>query len=109
MSQTEIEWDADDEAEEKPFNRAYMARMLGYLKPYKRVMGAVVVIVLLNMALSLAEPLLLAYIIDDGVLKGDFAVIHAIGLALLGARLLSWLFGYFHTKFINFTDRKSVV
>lgn len=106
MSQVEVEWDADEEAEEKPFNRAYMVRMLGYLKPYRRVMSAVVAVVLLNMALSLAEPLLLAYIIDEGALKGNFTVIHLIGLTLLGARLLGWLFGYLHTKLINFTGQR---
>ena len=49
--------DSGEELEEKPFNRAYMKRLFKYVLPYRRVLGIVVVIVLLNMAISLAEPI----------------------------------------------------
>jgi ATP-binding cassette, subfamily B, multidrug efflux pump len=106
MSSIEAEWDSEEEAEEKPFNRTYLRRMLSYLKPYRRILGAVIAIVLLNMAISLAEPLLLGYIIDEGIMKSDYGVIHLIGFTLLGMRLLSWLFGYIHTRWINFTGQR---
>ncbi len=56
---SQVEWDSGDELEEKPFNRDYMKRLFKYVLPYRRVLGIVVVIVLLNMAISLAEPLLM--------------------------------------------------
>ncbi|MBD2869765.1 ABC transporter ATP-binding protein [Paenibacillus arenilitoris] len=103
---SQAEWDTDDEIEEKPFNVKYMKRMMRYLVPYRRLMTAVVVIVLFNMLLSLAEPIMLAYIIDEGIIKGNFAVIHILGSVLLGIRLISWLFSFMHTRWINFTGQR---
>ncbi|QYR19045.1 ABC transporter ATP-binding protein/permease [Paenibacillus sp. sptzw28] len=102
---SQIEWDID-ELEEKPFNRSYMKRLFKYVLPYRKVLTFVVLIVLLNMTLSLAEPLLLSYIIDEGILKKDFTVIHWIGITLLAIRLIGWLFGYLHTRLINFTGQR---
>ncbi|MBW7477540.1 ABC transporter ATP-binding protein/permease [Paenibacillus oenotherae] len=103
---SQVEWDSDNELEEKPFNKAYMKRLFRYLLPYRKVLAFVAVIVLVNMALSLAEPLLLGYIIDEGIREGNFAVIHWIGFSLLAIRLVSWLLGYLHTRFINFTGQR---
>ncbi|GGD63516.1 ABC transporter ATP-binding protein [Paenibacillus nasutitermitis] len=102
---SQVEWDID-ELEEKPFNRQYMKRLFNYLLPYKKVLTLVTVIVLLNMALSLAEPLLIGYLIDAGILKKDFSVIYWISALLLGNRLLGWLFGYLDTRMINFTGQR---
>lgn len=103
---SQVEWDSDEELEEKPFNKAYMKRLFRYLLPYRKVLSFVGIIVLVNMALSLAEPLLLGYIIDEGIMKGNYEVIHWIGISLLAIRLLSWLLGYMHTRFINFTGQR---
>ncbi|MFC5648485.1 ABC transporter ATP-binding protein [Paenibacillus solisilvae] len=105
---SQVEWDSGDELEEKPFNREYMKRLFKYVLPYRRVLTVVVVIVLLNMAISLAEPLLIRAIIDKGIGLGNpnFHVIHWIGFTLLAMRLAGWLFGYWHTRLINFTGQR---
>ncbi|SDX78455.1 ABC transporter ATP-binding protein [Paenibacillus sp. CF384] len=103
---SQVEWDSDEDLEEKPFNRAYMKRLFRYVLPYRKVLTIVLIIVLFNMGLSLAEPLLLRYIIDEGILKQDFFVINMIGFTLLGIRVAGWLFGYLHTRFINFTGQR---
>ncbi|MBP3963344.1 ABC transporter ATP-binding protein [Paenibacillus lignilyticus] len=103
---SQVEWDSDEDLEEKPFNREYMKRLFRYVLPYRKVLAIVLVIVLFNMGLSLAEPLLLRYIIDEGILKQDFFVINMIGITLLGIRVAGWLFGYLHTRFINFTGQR---
>lgn len=103
---SQVEWDLDDEAEEKPFNVNYMRRMMRYLIPYRKLLSLVVVIVFANMLLSLSEPLILAYIIDKGILKGDYAVIHILGAVLLGIKLIGWLFSWMHTRWINFTGQR---
>nr|WP_202113168.1 ABC transporter ATP-binding protein [Paenibacillus sp. MMS18-CY102] len=92
--------------EEKPFQLDYMRRLMRYVLPYRRTLSFVVAIVLLNMLLSLAEPLLLGYIIDEGILKHNYTFIHWAGAALLGFRLLGWLFGWMHTRLINFTGQR---
>ncbi|MDQ0057974.1 ABC transporter ATP-binding protein [Paenibacillus harenae] len=103
---SQVEWDMDEDIEEKPFNMKYMRRMLRYLYPYRRLMSLVVVIVLFNMLLSLSEPIILAYIIDKGIGDKNFAVITALGISLLGIRLVSWLFSWMHTRWINFTGQR---
>ncbi|AZN41925.1 ABC transporter ATP-binding protein [Paenibacillus albus] len=103
---SQVEWDSDEDLEEKPFNKAYMKRLIRYVLPYRKVLSIVLVIVLLNMSLSLAEPLLLRYIIDEGIVKKDFFVINVIGLMLLSFRGLGWLFGFLHTRMINFTGQR---
>ncbi|WP_336786492.1 ABC transporter ATP-binding protein [Paenibacillus sp. MMO-177] len=103
---SQVEWDDDSEIEEKPFNPAYMKRLLGYLKPYRKTLTLIIGVVLVNMILSLAEPLLLGYLIDDGITKGDFNAIHLFGITLLGIKLIGWGCGWVHTKYINFTGQR---
>ncbi|WP_219837475.1 ABC transporter ATP-binding protein [Paenibacillus sp. R14(2021)] len=103
---SQVEWDSGEELEEKPFNRDYMKRLFRYVLPYRKELSVVIVIVLLNMALSLAEPLFVRYIIDEGIVKKDFLLINLIGAALLGSKAIGWLLGYFHTKMINFTGQR---
>lgn len=101
------QWDLDSETEEdKPFNKQYMKRMIGYLKPHKKVMVIVSIIVVLNMLLSLAEPLLIRYAIDEGMVKKNMWIIHTVGFAFLGIRLLAWLFGFLHIRMVNFTGQR---
>ncbi|WP_308634275.1 ABC transporter ATP-binding protein [Paenibacillus silvisoli] len=103
---SQVEWDADDDLEEKPFNRAYMKRLFRYALPYRKVLSIVIIIVLFNMGLSLAEPLLLRYVIDEGIMKQDFFVIHMVGITLLAIKAGGWLFSYLHTRMINFTGQR---
>lgn len=103
---SQVEWDMDEDIEEKPFNMKYMRRMLRYLYPYRKLMSLVVVIVLLNMLLSLSEPIILAYLIDKGIGDKNYAVITALGASLLGIRIISWLFSWMHTRWINFTGQR---
>lgn len=102
----QVEWDEDNDSEEKPFSRQYMGRLLGYLKPYRKLLSFVVIIVLFNMLLSLAEPLLLAYLIDVGIKKADFNAIHLFGLSLLAIKGIGWICDWIRTKYINFTGQR---
>ncbi|MBM7563314.1 ABC transporter transmembrane domain-containing protein [Paenibacillus sacheonensis] len=103
---SQVEWDSGEEIEEKPFNRAYLKRLFRYVLPYRKVLTFVIMIVLINMALSLAEPLLVRYIIDNGIMDKDFMIINILGAILLGSKAIGWLLGYLHTKMINFTGQR---
>lgn len=98
-------WDSEEDNEEKPFHAAYLKRMFGYLKPHKRIIAIVAVIVVANMSLSLAEPLLIRYAIDEGVVKFDINVLNIVGIALLAIRLVGWLLGFLHIRLINATGQ----
>ncbi|WP_127584549.1 ABC transporter ATP-binding protein [Paenibacillus koleovorans] len=101
------QWDMDSEdQEDKPFNKQYMKRMIGYLKPHKKVMVVVGIIVVLNMLLSLAEPLVIRYAIDKGMVEKNMTVLHIAGFMMLGIRLFSWLFSFLHIRMINSTGQR---
>lgn len=103
---SQVEWDSGEEIEDKPFNRAYLKRLFRYVLPYRKVLGFVIAIVLVNMAISLAEPLIVRYLIDDGIMSKDFKLINILGLWLVGSKLVGWVLGYLHTKMINFTGQR---
>ncbi|WNQ12775.1 ABC transporter ATP-binding protein [Paenibacillus aurantius] len=103
---SQVEWDSLEEAEDRPFNRTYMKRMLGYLRPHVRTLSIVAVIVVANMLLSLSEPVLIRYAIDKGMLEKNVSVIHVVGLSLLGIRLVSWGFGFFQIRLVNYTGQR---
>lgn len=99
------EWEAEEERE-KPFNKEYMRRMFGYLKPHRRTMTFVSVIVVVNMLLSLAEPILIRYAIDEGMVARHLWAIHIAGIALLGLRLGGWLLSTLQIRLVNFTGQR---
>ena len=70
-----------------------LTRLLrSYLRPYKWLMLAVVVLQGIQAVASLYLPTLNADIIDRGVLKGDNGYIRSIGLAMLGMTLVQVVF-----------------
>lgn len=103
---SQVEWDSEEGKENRSFNKAYMIRMLAYLKPHKKRMGFIAVIVVLNMLLSLAEPVLIRYAIDEGMVNKNLTLLNIIGFSLLGIRLASWLFGYIQIRYINETGQR---
>jgi len=94
-----------DEAEEKPFNKAYLKRMIGYTKPFRHVLAIVGVLVIIGMVLSLAEPYLIKVAIDSGISKGNMHVLDMIVLALIAEQLLGTLLGYGRIRLVNHTGQ----
>ncbi len=80
----------DNEAEERPFNYVYFKRLLSYLKPYRRELITVVGFILLSTISALLEPLVVAWIVDKGVMRKDVTTI----LSLVGLLILFRLVGY---------------
>ncbi|MDQ3628605.1 MAG: ABC transporter ATP-binding protein/permease [Actinomycetota bacterium] len=60
-------------------------RVVGFGRPYRRQIAAILVLIVVGALLVVATPLLLQRIIDDGVLAGDRGVV--VALALLVALL----------------------
>jgi ATP-binding cassette subfamily B protein len=64
--------------------RGTLLRLLGYLSPYRWGMMAVVVLVVISSALSLAGPVLMGTAIDEYVAHKDLGGLWRISLAMLG-------------------------
>ncbi|MFQ5421994.1 MAG: ABC transporter transmembrane domain-containing protein, partial [Anaerolineae bacterium] len=82
-----------DEAEQRPFNKQYFLRMLGYMRPYKKETGLVALGILLGAGRPLFEPYLLGRVVDDGIVAGDVNVIKRLALILFGLHILAWIGG----------------
>ncbi|WP_409346913.1 ABC transporter ATP-binding protein [Paenibacillus sp. MBLB4367] len=103
---SQFEWDTDEDDKDRPLNKTYMKRMFAYLKPHKKRMGFIAIVVIFNMLLSLAEPILIRYAIDEGMVGKNLTLLNIIGFTLLGIRLASWLFGYIQIRYINETGQR---
>lgn len=70
-----------------------MRTVLSYLKPYKLAIYLALFLMLLELAVELTAPLILARIIDDGVVAGDLNVVIFWGAILMASSFVAFLAG----------------
>jgi ATP-binding cassette, subfamily B, bacterial len=69
-------------------------RIFPYARPYRWFMAALLTITAISSATSIANPLLLAVIIDDGILARRIAVVVWLTVVTVGISLLGSVFSY---------------
>ena len=74
-------------------------RIFSYCGAYKHYVFLSPVFVMLETAGELALPLLIAKIIDDGIMTGNLSVIYRIGLYMLLLAIAAVFLGAFGAKF----------
>lgn len=86
-----------------------LLRLLSFGKPYKgRFLGLAVVMVLVTAA-GLAEPLIIGYAIDAGLLAGSLNVIYlAVGLYVL-VNVATWVLSYLQTVGIGWVGQHMIL
>ncbi len=72
---------------------ATLRSVFSYLKPYKYLMMLAWLLMLVELAVELTHPLLMAKIIDEGVVKGDLTAIYKWGALMLGTTLFAFASG----------------
>ncbi|RAK18384.1 ATP-binding cassette subfamily B protein [Anoxybacillus vitaminiphilus] len=70
-----------------------MFGVLSYLKPYTKWMILAWGLMLIELAVELWHPLLMAKIIDDGILQHDFSVVWKWGAVMMGTSLIAFMAG----------------
>jgi ATP-binding cassette, subfamily B, multidrug efflux pump len=70
-----------------------MFGVLSYLKPYTKWMILAWGLMLVELAVELWHPLLMAKIIDDGILQNDFSVVWKWGAIMMGTSLIAFMAG----------------
>jgi ATP-binding cassette subfamily B protein len=70
-----------------------MWKLFKYLKPYWKVVTVAPLFLLVEVIMDLMQPLLMASIINEGVLTGDLAHIQKVGLYMIGLSLVGLLGG----------------
>lgn len=70
-----------------------MFRLLRYLKPHWKLAVLAPLLLLVEVASDLLQPMLMASIINDGVMKQDLAHVQSTGLLMIGVALVGLLGG----------------
>ncbi|MFD5558740.1 ABC transporter ATP-binding protein [Streptomyces sp. NPDC127068] len=69
-------------------------RIFPYLRPYRRIVTFLLFITVLEAGITVASPLLFKYLIDDGILPRNQAVVVTVALVVLGLALLEAVAAY---------------
>lgn len=76
-----------------------MSKVLSYLKAYRFFMVIAIALMLLELVVELVQPLLLAKIIDDGIMQEDLTVVWKWGAIMLGFSFLAFVAGIVNSFF----------
>jgi ATP-binding cassette, subfamily B, bacterial len=78
----------DDSITRQKVRPGTVRRILPYAKPYRWVLALLMFVTALNAGITVANPLLLAVVIDRGILPHRFAVLIALSLVIVALGLL---------------------
>ncbi|MCA1318565.1 ABC transporter ATP-binding protein/permease [Bacillus tianshenii] len=76
-----------------------MGKVFSYLKPYRLAVGIALLLMLTELVVELLHPLLMAKIIDDGILQEDLGVVMKWGGIMVGMSFLAFLAGVINSFF----------
>ncbi|OCA83054.1 ABC transporter ATP-binding protein [Bacillus sp. FJAT-27225] len=70
-----------------------MSKLFSFLMPYRLHMAIAILLMLVELIVELWQPLLMAKIIDDGIMKQDMGVVTKWGFVMLGVSALAFIAG----------------
>ncbi|MBP2242691.1 ATP-binding cassette subfamily B protein [Cytobacillus eiseniae] len=70
-----------------------MIKVLSYLKPYRIAIAFALLLMLTELAVELVQPLIMAKIIDDGILANDLSAVTKWGGILIGCSIIAFFAG----------------
>ncbi|MCH1626316.1 ABC transporter ATP-binding protein [Ferdinandcohnia quinoae] len=76
-----------------------MLKVLSFLKPYRLPIVVALILTLVELAVELLQPILIAKVIDDGILQKDLSVVLKWGGFMVGISLLAFLSGIINSFF----------
>lgn len=100
----------DDEVIEKPFNWKQVLRLLSYMKPYRKQLVPMVLMMLLGTLTRLAAPAVIILAIDEAIDKdgGDKSLLLAYGGIMLGLYVIQWAANTIRIKYTNIIGQKVI-
>ncbi|WP_080846739.1 ABC transporter ATP-binding protein [Cytobacillus gottheilii] len=99
---TRFQYSSEDVIE-KPFNWKQMLRLFSYLKPYrKKLLPLSILMVMINTAVRLAIPILIGvYTLDQALVEKDAALLTTLVSVIFALYLLSYGANYYRIKWMN--------
>ncbi len=81
----------DDDVLGKVYDAGLVARLAGFLVPYKRRTIVAVIFIIVSSLMSVAAPWIIGQAIDQGITAGNPAALRGWTMAFLAAALIEWL------------------
>ncbi len=94
-----------EELEQRPFNYAYLKRMMGYTRPYRRQLTIVIAVIALGTMMRLAEPYLLRTAVDEGIQAGNLRVLNIVTATWFGFQVFGALAEYVRIRILSRTGQ----
>lgn len=82
-----------------------MQKVFSFLKPYRLTMAVALFLMLVELAVELWQPLLMARIIDEGVIKKDLNEVVMLGGLMVGLSLISFFSGVTNSFFASHSSQ----
>ncbi|MDF2645214.1 MAG: transporter ATP-binding protein [Paenibacillus sp.] len=99
----------DDELIEKPFDWGQLKRLFSYMKPYKKQMLPIIIIMMLLGAITkLTIPLLIREAIDNSIIPKDKNLLFLIVGIMLVVYVIQWLANTFRIKYTNMIGQRVI-
>jgi ATP-binding cassette, subfamily B, multidrug efflux pump len=102
------EYKSEDEVLGKAYDSKLMARLLGYIKPYKKYVIFAIILNIIVAALGPVRPYLTMIAIDDYIANSDYTGLLYIGLALFASLLLQSIIQYFLTYYTQYLGQRTL-
>ncbi|MFD0586977.1 ABC transporter ATP-binding protein [Paenibacillus sp. GCM10027627] len=102
----------DDDAIEKPFNWEQLRRLFSYMKPYKKEMTPVILMMIIGTLTRLAVPSLMIVVIDRIVDpdkgSGSMGALLLTGACMLLLYVVQWIANTYRIKYTNIIGQKVI-
>nr|WP_223192518.1 ABC transporter ATP-binding protein [Paenibacillus sedimenti] len=94
---------------DKPFDWNQLRRLFSYMKPYRKQMLPIIIIMMLVGAITkLTIPLLIRFAIDDAITPKDRNLLMVIVGIMLGVYIIQWLANTFRIKYTNMIGQRVI-
>ncbi|PWW19839.1 putative ABC transport system ATP-binding protein/ATP-binding cassette subfamily B protein [Cytobacillus oceanisediminis] len=92
-----------EELIEKPFNWKQMLRLFSYMKPYRKdLLPLSIIMVLINTGVRLVIPILIGvYTLDKALIEKDGQLLSFLVALIAGLYIMSYIANYFRIKWMN--------
>ncbi|TMQ68999.1 MAG: ABC transporter ATP-binding protein, partial [Candidatus Eisenbacteria bacterium] len=91
----------EEEHEARAYDRHLMARLLGYLRPYRGEVTAAIVVVVFDALVGLAGPYLTKQAIDHGIRHRDLPFLNQMATVYLSMLAVGFGLGYLHYQIMQ--------
>ena len=99
----------DDNEMEKSFDWGQFKRLAAYMKPYKRqLLSVVLVMMVLGTATRLTIPYLISLAIDEAIYKGDGNLLVIYASVMLALYVVQWLANSFRIRHLNLIGQRVI-